>query len=230
MGSIKQQQNQSGGLSRMTRYLLLFSLMTAIYSAMAAEASAQTFAEWFKQNSTQKKYLLQQIAALQVFSGYLKQGYQIANTGLGSISGSLKSENGLHSTYYTRMKSPSSTVRNDDRVKEIMAWQKDILTIISNIDQISGLTTDEKTYLANVRAAVLKDCDQQITTLQSVLADGQLQMSDAERLSLIGKIHGAMLDNYRFAAGFSAQAKAYALQRQQENNEALTEKQLYSIH
>jgi hypothetical protein len=29
-------------------------------------SSAQTFAEWWKQGSTQKKYLLQQIAALQV--------------------------------------------------------------------------------------------------------------------------------------------------------------------
>jgi hypothetical protein len=197
---------------------------------MAVEAKAQTFAEWFKQSSTQKKYLLQQIVALQVFSGYLKQGYQIAHTGLGSISGSLQSENSLHGGYYGRMKKVSSTVKNNEQIKDITIWQKDILNTLSAIDHISGLTNDEKTYLLNVRAAVLKDCDNQMTTLQNVITDGRLLMSDAERLALIAKIHADMLDNYHFAAGFTGQARAYALQRQQEHNEALTSKQLYGIN
>ena len=36
--------------------------------------SAQTTAEWFNQKATQKKYLIQQIAALQVYIGYLQKG------------------------------------------------------------------------------------------------------------------------------------------------------------
>ena len=43
---------------------------------------AQTLAEWVSQKVTQKKYLLQQIAALQVYSGYLSKGYSIAKDGL----------------------------------------------------------------------------------------------------------------------------------------------------
>lgn len=219
-----------GKMRQKARSLLVLTLFTAIYSGMAANANAQTFAEWFKQSSTQKKYLLQQIAALQVFSGYLKQGYQIAHTGLGSISGSLTSENQLHATYYNRMSTASPAVRNNEQVQDILIWQKDILTILKNIDQINGLTVAEKNYLTSVRSAVLKDCDQQIDALQVVITDGKSQMSDADRLILIGKVHAAMLDNYHFAAGFTAQAKSYANQRLQEQHDAQTAKQVYGIN
>ena len=210
--------------------MLVFTLFTAICSGMAAEAKAQTFAEWFQQSSTQKKYLLQQIAALQVFSGYLRQGYQIAHSGLGSISGSLNDENSSHSGYYHRMNTVSAPVKNSDQVKDILAWQKDILNVLATIDQINGLTGDEKTYLSDVRAAVLKDCNGQISTLQNIITDGKTNMSDAERMGLIGRIHTAMQDNYHFAVGFSNQARSYALQRLQEQNDVLVAKQINGIN
>lgn len=40
---------------------------------------AQTWDEWFNQKSTQKKYLLQQIAAFEAYLSYAKKGYDIAN-------------------------------------------------------------------------------------------------------------------------------------------------------
>lgn len=44
--------------------------------------NAQTFAEWFKQKETQKKYLIQQIVAFQMYLGYVQKGYSIAQKGL----------------------------------------------------------------------------------------------------------------------------------------------------
>jgi hypothetical protein len=230
MESIKQLRAPSDETRRVARFLLVISLLTVIGSGIPAMAKAQTFAEWFAQKKTQKQYLLQQIVALQVFSGYLKQGYQIATKGMSSISGSLKTENGLHTTYYSRMKSVDPVIKNNEMVKDIIAWQQDILVRLQYITQISGLTADEKSYLGNVRAAVLKDCDQQLNTLQNVITDGKMEMSDAERIGLLTKIHTAMMDNYRFASGFSAQAKIYAAQKQQGLNEAAMEKQLYGIN
>jgi hypothetical protein len=209
---------------------MVFSLFTAISTGMATTARAQSFAEWFEQNKTQKKYLLQQIVALQVFSGYLKQGYQVATNGLSSISGSLKKEHDLHSTYYNRLKTVDPIVKNNEMVTDIMAWQQDILTSMHGINKISGLTSDEKNYLVTVKAAVLKDCDQQLNTLQNVISDGKMEMSDAERIALLTKIHTAMMDNYRFASGFIVQAKIYAAQKQQARNEAAMNKQLYGIN
>jgi hypothetical protein len=210
--------------------MLVGLLFTAISSGMAVTAQAQTFAEWFAQKKTQQKYLLQQIAALQVFSNYLKQGYQIANNGLASISGTLKTENGLHSTYYNRMKTASPLVKNNAMVQEIMAWQQDILTRLKDISQISGMTAEEKSYLEDVRAAVLKDCDQQLHTLQAVIGDGKIEMSDAERIALVTKIHTAMMENYHFTSGFTTHAKLYAARRQQEQNQVNVTKQVYGIN
>ena len=230
MESINYIRERSNLIARSTRSLLVFSLFTAISAGMAATAKAQTFAEWFEQNKTQKKYLLQQIAALAVFSGNLKQGYRAASKGLTSISGSLKTENSLHTTYYNRLKTVDPEVKNNDMVRDIMAWQQDILTQLADLDQISGMTNDEKNYLNSVRTAVLKDCSEQMNTLQNVITDGKLEMSDAERIALVTRIHTAMQDNYRFAAGFAAQAKIYAAQRKQEQGQAVLGKQLYGIN
>ena len=230
MESIDQLHAQSAEIRRRAKYLLAFTLFTAISTGMATKVHAQTFAEWFEQNKTQKSYLLQQIAALQVFSGYLKQGYQVATNGMSSISGSLKKENDLHSTYYGRMKTVYPVIKNNAMVKDITTWQQDILKRLQDITTISGLTTDEKNYLSNVKATVLRDCDQQLNTLQNVITDGKMEMSDAERIALLTKIHTAMMDNYRFASGFMAQAKIYAAQKQQGQSEAIVEKQLNGVN
>lgn len=230
MESIKLLGTQSDGTRRTARFLWMIALLTVIGGSVPTMVKAQTFAEWFAQKKTQKQYLLQQIVALQVFSGYLKQGYQIATKGMSSISGSLKTENGLHTTYYSRMKNADPVIKNNDMVKDIMAWQKDILVRLQPITELSGLTADEKNYLGNVRAAVLNDCDQQLGMLQKVISDGQLEMSDSERLTLLMKIHTAMMDNYRFVSGFAAQIKIYVIQRQQEQNQTIVEKQLYGVN
>ncbi|WP_121811292.1 hypothetical protein [Mucilaginibacter kameinonensis] len=229
MASIKQLRHKAGRLGQRARALLLFSFVTAIASGMAAEAKAQSFAEWFRQNSTQKKYLLQQIAALQVYAGYLKQGYSVARGGLGSISGSLTAENLLHGSYYNRLAIPGQAVKDNPQVAEILVWQQDILALLASTGQVLGLTQAEKDYLSGVRSAVLKDCDLQLTTLQAIIRDGQAQMSDAERLAGIAGIHSAMQDNYHFAASFSAQVRSYALQRAREHGDALTTRALYNI-
>ena len=53
-----------------------------LFAVVSTSVKAQTFAEWFQQGATQKKYLLQQIAALQVYIGYVQKGYSIAKKGL----------------------------------------------------------------------------------------------------------------------------------------------------
>lgn len=230
MESIEEIYQKAGALKNGSRSLLIFTLLTGILSGMAGEAHAQTFAEWFKQGSTQKKYLLQQIAALQVFSSYLRQGYQVAHQGLGSISKSLTTEHGLHAGYYSSLKVANPAVRTSPQVKEILQWQADILTAFSALARLAGMSPDEQRYLASVQAAVLQDCDEEISTLQGILSDGKLQMSDAERLALLNKIHGGMADNYRFSVSFTNQARLYAAQRLREQADIVNSKKLHSIN
>lgn len=208
------ESNRATGKNKLCLRVLIVSLITVGFTA--GQVRAQTFAEWFRQSSTQKKYLLQQIAALQVYSTYLRKGYAVAKGGLGSISGSLLSENDLHGNYYTSLKNVNPAIAGNGQVKEIVRWQNNILLLTDSWKKIDGLTTDEGRYLDAVRIALLADCTQLINTLQEVVSDGKLEMSDADRLKLIGKLHGQMKDNYWFATDFIRQAKAYASQRSLE--------------
>ena len=203
--------------------------MTVAASALATTVRAQTFAEWFQQKSTQKKYLLQQIAALQVYAAYYKAGNNIAHNGLGSITGSLKSENGLHTTYYSNLNNVSPVVKNNKQVNDILQWQKNILARMNMLDKTANLNDGERKYIIQVKAALFKDCDEQITELQNVVTDSKLKMSDEERLKHIDVIHSAMQNNYRFASAFADQVKVYAVQRSQENNNVISEKKIYGI-
>ncbi len=229
MESIKKIKSQADKISRKSKRLLAFTIMTVTASAIGTNADAQTFAEWFKQKSTQKKYLLQQIAALQVYASYYKAGNNIARNGLGSITGWLNSEYGLHNTYYDKMLFVNPVVKDNKKVSDIIGWQSDILKRMSNLDRTSNLTTNEKKYIGQVKAALFSDCDQQITELQNVVTNNKLKMSDEDRLKRIGIIHTAMQSNYRFASSFSNQIKVYAVQRDKEANSVIMEKKIYGI-
>jgi len=72
----------------------------AMLLSITKSMSAQTFAEWFRQKSTQKKYLIQQIAALQVYIGYVSKGYSIAKKGLNTIQDIKHGDFDLHKNYF----------------------------------------------------------------------------------------------------------------------------------
>ncbi|GAA4920154.1 hypothetical protein [Mucilaginibacter defluvii] len=229
MESINQLKRRADDISRKSKALLAYALVTAAASLWVSQAHAQTFAEWFSQKKTQKKYLLQQIAALQVYSGYLKQGYKIANGGLGYITGSLEEEFSLHTSYYIKLKSVNAVVKNHPQVNDILTWQRDILRSVNGLDQVTYLSTKEKHYVGRVKQALLADCDEQITALQILLTNGKLTMTDDERIKRLNSIHLAMQSNYRFIADFAGKVKVYGLQKQQENTNLETSKYIFGI-
>jgi hypothetical protein len=227
MESIKEIKFKAGRVQRKSKKLLAFTIMTAAASALATTAKSQTFAEWFQQKSTQKKYLIQQIAALQVYTSYYKTGNNIAHHGLSSITGSLTSENGLHVNYYNHLQTVSPVIKNNKQVADILEWQKDILNRMINLDKTPNLLDGEKKYVLSVKGSLLKDCDAEISELQNVIMDGKVKMNDEERLKHIGVIHIAMQNNYRFASSFADQVKAYGMQKLKEKNNVTIEKKLF---
>lgn len=197
---------------------MAFIKITILLLFVSFGAQAQTFAEWFSQGKTQKKYLLAQIEALNMYSSYLRKGYTVAKGGLGSITGYAGDELKLHTAYYGRLKTADAALKNNAQVKEIIAWQQDIIKLTSGWNEV--LPTKD---------ALLKDCEAQLTELSNVIS-GKTEMSDAERLQRIEAIHAAMLSNLHFASNFYAQLKRYAIQQQQETNSNNTLKGLYEDH
>lgn len=66
-------------------------LLALLLSGFSGTVQGQTWGEFFQQKKTQKRYLLQQIAALQVFIGQAKKGYDLVGSGLRTITFSFSS-------------------------------------------------------------------------------------------------------------------------------------------
>jgi len=196
--------------------------IAVVFLFMCLGAKAQTFAEWFDQKKTKEKYILAQIAALQAYGSVLKTGYNVAHNGLGTIGSFNNGEFQLHSSYYANLKAVSPAVKNNTQVKEILTWQQDINT------DLSRLKPDE--YYNQIKAAVLKDCNQQLNELQTVLSDNSVEMSDADRLKRIGAIHTEMLGNYRFTVSFCNNAALLNRDQANQTTDLQTLKNLYGNH
>lgn len=208
-------------------------LMLLLFVSAAGSLQAQTFSEWFRQKKTQKKYLLQQIAALQVYIEYAQKGYKIAKEGLTTIGGFTKGEFSLHGDYFNSLKMVNPEIRQYAKVADIIAMQ---LKIVQNYKrsygQISGsntFNTEELDYIRRVFGRLLDDCEETLDELIAVTANGKLEMKDGERMARIDKLYMDMQDKYTFSQSFSNNAKTLAAARAKENTEVQTSRALQGI-
>ena len=92
----------------MKKIVLPFLIIVTVQGTLRA----QSWEEWFQQGPTQKKYLLQQIAALRVYAGQLQKGYTIAREGLAMIGAFTKGELDAHSDYFNSLKKVNPAVKH----------------------------------------------------------------------------------------------------------------------
>lgn len=209
-------------------------LFIVILSATVSTGTkAQTFVEWFRQSATQKKYLLQQIAALQVYIGYVQKGYSIARQGLNTVSAIKHGEFNLHKDYLTSLKRVNPKITNCSKVAGIIALQVNIIKIYkeaaNQIKQSGSFTAGEITYINGVFERLLEDCIKTVDNLIAVTASGELEMKDDERLKRIDALYGEMQGKYTFMQGFSHEAKLLAASRNREQNDIPTIRALNDI-
>lgn len=167
--------------------------------------SAQNWAEWFRQKKTQKKYLLEQIAALKVYAGYLEKGYDIANGGLQAIQDFKQGEFELHGKYFQNLKQVNARVLQYPEGKDILSLQKQVLNLIQQIRKSAKdplLNDREKDYLVRVSDKALSGCQVLISELNAVVSNGELEMQDNERIDRIDQLHLEMLDQLQFCRNF----------------------------
>jgi predicted lactoylglutathione lyase len=195
--------------------------------------NAQTFAEWFKQKTTQKKYLIQQIAAFQMYLGYVQKGYSIAQTGLSTISNIKKGDFNLHRDFFSSLKSINPRIRNYAKVADIIAFQINIMKIYKDtyrqVQTSLLFDAGEADYILKVFTNLLSNCTEIIDDLINVTTDGELEMKDDERLRRIEALYRSMQDNYTFAQSFSGETKLLTGQRMKEKNNVQSSRTLNGI-
>lgn len=194
---------------------------------------AQTWAEWFQQKQTQKKYLLEQIAALQVYLGYAKKGYDIASKGIHTISDIKNGEFNLHGTFFNSLIAVNPRIKNIAEVAAIIALQISIVqhfkSSIKTYHDSQKFNNDELEYIGKVYADLTTDCLQDIDQLIAVITDNTFQMTDDERLKQINFIYADMKDKNQFTQSFTNGAMLLLHQRTKEQNDISVSQNLYGL-
>ncbi|WP_316840047.1 hypothetical protein [Pedobacter gandavensis] len=197
------------------KFLLVFiCLMNAI-----SPCHAQTWAEFFKQKKTQKKYLLQQIVALEVYVGYLNKGYKIVDGGLTTIKDISNGEFKLHDSFINSLKQVSPVIRKDARIAEIISLQIGILKSFTGIKSSSFLSADNIAYISLVADGIATECYADLEELLLVITTGKLEMKEDERLKRLDKIYKSMLDKSGFTQDFCNHTAQLIRQKQLEQME-----------
>lgn len=207
--------------------------MIQVIVLLTYAVNAQTTAEWTSQKKTQRKYLLQQIAALKVYTSYVSKGYSIAKDGLNVINQLKKGDFNLHENKLHKLSVVNPAIRNYTRIAVILSLQKEIADKCANsirqFRKSSQFSVVESNYISDVYGKLLDDCADTIERLLEVIKNGQLRMTDDERIALIDRIYTDTRDQQIFVRSFSDRATTLMLQRQSELNNIILSKKLNAL-
>jgi len=189
------------------KYLAIFLLVIWSLGLCAGSVRAQTAAEFLRQKKTQEKYLLKQLAYLELYGSELRKGYQLAKEGWGTIKGFTDGEFKLHEAFFDALSTVSTVVKKDFRVGEIAAMQLQIRSGLRELAGSPALTQATKDYVQEVRKKVIEECDADLAELLDTVLSGSLEMNDAERLERLKLVHEAMAVKAEFSVYFCAQVQ-----------------------
>ncbi len=211
---------------KQTIVILAIMLLSGICQGQTAE-------EWFKQKKTQRKYLIQQMAALEMYLGYARQGYTIAQNGLKTIHHLKTGEWQLHRDFFVSLNRLNPNLRNYPRIADIIALQVKIMhtykITFKQVQQNSLFDAAETDYISRVLHTLVNSCASSIEDLTAVITANDRTMKDDERLKRINAIYRSMLDKYSYAQSLGQEAKILALQRMKEKNAIQTSRALNNL-
>ena len=198
-------------------------MMALVCLLSSLVTNAQTVAEWLNQKQTQKKYLLQQIAALQTYISYAKKGYTIASKGITTVSNIKKADFNLHKDFFSSLKNVNPKISKYVKVADIVAYQlriiKQIKQTLQGIRANKQFTPEELDYCKQVFDNLVDECTKTIEELFMVITSGKLEMKDDERLRRIDNLYTDMQDKYSFCSSFSDDMNILSVQRLAEQIE-----------
>lgn len=193
------------------------------YLVMSVTADAQTWSEWFRQKKTQKKYLLQQIAALKVYIDYAQKGYQIAADGVQSIRDIKRGDFNLHDNFFKSLYQVNPAIKKYAKVADILLCQLKIISsgkeTLKDVSVSKHFTPEEMEYCKTVFEFLFGECTKSVDELITVITAGEMQMKDDERLKRIDKIYLEMQNKYAFCASFGEEMGLLNVQRAGEELE-----------
>ncbi len=173
--------------------------------------------------------MLKQIAKLEIYIIDLEKGYKIAREGLTTIGEIKKGEFNLHSIFFSSLQSVNPGVAKYSRIAVIVSDQISIVSAFKIlIQKLNGtkINSNEINYINTVYSNILTECTKSMDALIAVTTDGNLEMTDDERIKRIDGIYEDMEDKYAFTQSFCSNASQISVQRNDEADETTLLKSL----
>lgn len=175
-------------------YFLLFA---------TSDSCAQLFKEWFRQNRTQREYLKEQIVQLKLYLELTKEGYKIAKEGLNTIHQIKNGEFKLHKNRFDSLLIVKSGITSLSRLQHISDLHGSINEIFErlprDIEVCQGLSPGQKKQFEEALSRLYDDCQVLVYGFFAVIRDGQLSMTDDERIKRIDHFYEEFEKNFLFA-------------------------------
>lgn len=204
-----------------------------IIGVFALNTNAQTWGEWFNQKKTQKRYLVQQIAGLQVYIEFAKKGYSIAKSGINTISDIKNGDLNLHNLFFSNLKRINPKIKNSARVLEIVLLQLAIIKSskanLRDCLQSGLITPDEMGYMSRVLENLANDCAMLLDELIDLCTNDRLDLSDDQRLERLDGLYLQMENNYTFCKEFNRESLILVNARAKDLQDITVIKQLTGI-
>ncbi|UUW08633.1 hypothetical protein NLG42_21325 [Flavobacterium plurextorum] len=204
----------------MKKVILLLVLLLVFQQVVQAQAK-------------QRKELLLQIAALQVYMDYAKKGYSAVSKGLNFIGDAKRGEVNLHSDYFTSLLKINPKVKNYYKTAAIISMQIKIMKICKRtFSELKGndlFHGSELDYIERSFERLLDSCTDTLESLLIVTTDSKLELKDDERIKRIDKLYEEMLEHYDFCQSFSSEAKRLSLSKTKEKKDAESSSVLHGL-
>lgn len=221
----------------LTKYTMKWRLhITVTLLLLSGRAHAQVsfnWNEWFKQKKTEIKYLGQQIASLQIYLNYVKKGYQIVDQGNRLIQQAKSGELNLHDVFYLSLKIVNQQIKNYPAVRKTIEHHNYIATtstkLLRAVREKSGFDDRDRQYVEETLARLREDMSASLDELMIVLADGELELQDDERIRKITELEAYASARVVFVKEYYAHVMGKAVQVSGERAESAVLRSLHGL-
>lgn len=212
----------------MKKLIILLYLITT-----ALPLSAQNFEEWFNQKETNRKYLAEQIAALQAYGTVIKKGYEVSQQGLGMIQMIKTGDFSQHEDHFLSFLTINPQVKNHADTQQIIALATSIHEISTQtqnqLRSSNQLSKSEEAVVAHIFSNINRNSAGLLDEAQLLLQNDALSFSDSQRILRLKQLQNQMQEIYGFTARIRQEFLQLAMQRKKESQEIAQSRRYYNL-
>lgn len=194
----------------------------------------QLWVEFFRQKETQKKYLLQQIAALATYADYVREGYQIAQEGLTFINDVKTGQFSLDKNYFASFQQVNPALKGLAKLDSMNTMKEMIVRLRQSCMRYCAQSPSyQQTDIDLVRSIfedLLTQYDAVYRDMTLVNTSSAIAMSDHERGKKMSELFAEAKAIYGYARKFDRSTRLYGIQVQREKASIQSLAQWYGIN